>query len=364
MAVYVERSLKNNNVELKLGKVVESFTGRETGLNVHYSDGGILETDIVLLANGVQPESSLARNVNLNLGERGGIQVNETMQTNDSAIYAVGDVVEVKDLVTGQAISLPLAGPANRQGRIAAGSVLKYLNNDNRKILKFRGVQGTAVCQVFGQTIAITGANEKTLQKNGIDNYRAIYLHPGNHVRYYPGAKPIHMKLIFTQDDGRILGVQAIGTSGVARRVDVIAMAMQMGGTVYDLEESELCYAPQFGAAKDPVNMAGMIAGNNLRADLPLADWRSLQDCECFVLDVRSANEFSGEKITGAVNIPIEKLCDRYTELPKDTEIMVVCGVGQRAYYAVRMLLQYGYQVKMLPGGMQTYQVIKDIKKG
>jgi rhodanese-related sulfurtransferase len=158
--------------------------------------------------------------------------------------------------------------------------------------------------------------------------------------------------------------VQAIGTSGVARRVDVISMAMQMGGTVYDLEESELCYAPQFGAAKDPVNMAGMIAGNNLRADLPLADWWSLQNHECFVLDVRSANEFSGEEIPGAVNIPIEELRDRYTELPKDTEIMVVCGVGQRAYYAVRMLLQYGYQVKMLPGGMQTYQVIKEIKKG
>ena len=361
MAVYVEQCLKGNNVELKLGKAVESFSQQENGLAVHYSGGGILETDLVLLAIGVQPESSLARQAGLNLGERGGIQVNDTMQTSDPEIWAVGDVVEVTDLVTGQAISLPLAGPANRQGRIAAGSVLKSLNNDKRAKLKFRGVQGTAVCQVFGQTIAITGANEKTLQRARINNYQAIYLHPGNHVGYYPGAKPIHMKLIYAQHDGRILGVQAIGTAGVARRVDVIAMAMQMGGTIYDLEESELCYAPQFGAAKDPVNMAGMIAGNNLREDLPLADWYSLQDQNYFLLDVRSPDEFSGEVIPGAVNIPIEELRDRYTELPKDVEIRVVCGVGQRAYYAVRMLLQYGYQVRMLPGGMQTYNAIKEI---
>ena len=361
MAVYVEQCLEENGIKLKLGTAVESFSQQQNGLSVHYSDEGMLETDIVLLAIGVQPESSLAKQAELTLGNRGAIQVNESMQTSNPFIWAVGDVIEVKDFVTGQPLSLPLAGPANRQGRIAAGSVLESFNQEKLRNLNFRGVQGTAVCQVFGQTIAMTGASEKSLQRAGINNYQTVYLHPGHHAGYFPGAQPIHMKLIFSTDDGRILGVQAIGRKGVARRVDVIAMAIQMGGTIYDLEESELCYAPQFGAAKDPVNMAGMIAGNNLREDLPLADWSLLEDKGHILLDVRSPKEYSESRIHGAINIPLEDLRERFCELPHDTEIWLVCGVGQRAYYAIRLLLQNGYKAKILSGGMQTYDAFKKI---
>jgi rhodanese-related sulfurtransferase len=222
-------------------------------------------------------------------------------------------------------------------------------------------VQGTAVCQIFNLTIALTGASEKALQRANITDYQTIYLHPGHHVSYFPGAQPIHLKLIFSRQDGRILGVQAIGQEGVARRVDVIAMAIQMGATVYDLEESELCYAPQFGAAKDPVNMAGMIASNYLRVDAPLADWSLLNDSSHYLLDVRSETEFSAKNIPGASNIPLEQLRERFQELPRNQEIWLVCGVGQRAYYAARMLLQYDFQARILSGGMQTYLAILEL---
>ncbi|NYT47580.1 MAG: hypothetical protein H0A75_08495 [Candidatus Methanofishera endochildressiae] len=201
----------------------------------------------------------------------------------------------------------------------------------------------------------MSGASEKTLQRAGIIDYQAIYLHPGHHVGYFPGSQPIHIKLIFSKTDGKILGVQAFGQAGVARRVDVISMAMQLNGTVYDLEESELCYAPQFGAAKDPINMAGMIAGNNLREDLPLADWNQLQTNEQQIIDVRSPAEFSSGHIPGAVNIPLEEMRQRIEELSPDKEVWLICGVGQRAYYAFRLLFQSGYKAKILSGGMQTY---------
>ena len=361
MAVFVEDCLQENDIELKLGVAVESFSKQADGIAVHYAGGGMVETDIVLLAIGVQPESTLAKQAGLSVGERGGIQVNKTMQTSDSSIWAVGDVIEVEDVVTGQALSMPLAGPANRQGRVAAGAILETFDNTKQRNLKFRGVQGTSVCQVFGQTIAITGANEKSLQRNGINNYQAVYLHPGHHVGYFPGAQPIHIKLLFSMDTGHILGAQAIGQKGVARRIDVLAMAMQMGATVYDLEESELCYAPQFGAAKDPVNMAGMIAANHLRGDLPLADWDRLDDPTHCILDVRGEAEFKAGHIQGARNIPIENLRERFHELSADREIWLVCGVGQRAYYAIRLLLQNGYKARMLSGGMATYNVMKRV---
>ena len=361
MAVFVEDCLQENDIELKLGVAVESFSKQADGIAVHYAGGGMVETDIVLLAIGVQPESTLAKQAGLSVGERGGIQVNKTMQTSDSSIWAVGDVIEVEDVVTGQALSMPLAGPANRQGRVAAGAILETFDNTKQRNLKFRGVQGTSVCQVFGQTIAITGANEKSLQRNGINNYQAVYLHPGHHVGYFPGAQPIHIKLLFSMDTGHILGAQAIGQKGVARRIDVLSMAMQMGATVYDLEESELCYAPQFGAAKDPVNMAGMIAANHLRGDLPLADWDRLDDPTHCILDVRGEAEFKAGHIQGARNIPIENLRERFHELSADREIWLVCGVGQRAYYAIRLLLQNGYKARMLSGGMATYNVMKRV---
>jgi NADPH-dependent 2,4-dienoyl-CoA reductase/sulfur reductase-like enzyme/rhodanese-related sulfurtransferase len=363
MAMFVEDCLLNNGIELKLGVAVESFSNPEQsqGIAVHYTGGGVIDTDIVLLAIGVQPESSLAKQAGLNVGARGGIQVNTTMQTSDSSIWAVGDVIEVVDVVTDQAVSVPLAGPANRQGRIAAGAVLETFDKAKKRNMQFRGVQGTSVCQIFEQTIALTGANEKSLQRAGIQNYQVVYLHPGHHVGYFPGAQPIHIKLLFSVDTGHILGAQAFGKEGVARRIDVLAMALQMGATVYDLEESELCYAPQFGAAKDPVNMAGMIAANHLRGDLPLADWHKLDDADHCILDVRGEADYKAGHIDGARNIPIEKLRERFHELTTDKEIWLVCGVGQRAYYAIRLLLQNGYQAKVLSGGMATYKVMKRV---
>lgn len=354
MASYVKVCLEENNIQLQLGQAVESFKQTESGLEIHYSKSH-MTTDMVLLAIGVLPESSLAKQAQLQLSERGAIQVNAQMQTSNASIWAVGDVVEVLDLVTQQRFSLPLAGPANRQGRICASSILQAFNPALDRKLSFKGVLGTAVCQVFGHTIAMTGASEKTLQRAGIIDYQAIYLHPGHHVGYFPGSQPIHIKLIFSKADGKILGVQAFGREGVARRVDVISMTMQLNGSVYDLEESELCYAPQFGAAKDPINMAGMIAGNNLRDDLPLADWDQLQTSEQQIIDVRSLAEFSSGHIPGAVNIPLEEMRQRIEELSPDKEVWLICGVGQRAYYAFRLLFQSGYKAKILSGGMQTY---------
>ena len=361
MAVYVERCLQEHDVDLQLGNAVESFSKTPQGLAVHCSDGLVFDTDIVLLAIGVQPESSLAKQAGLDVGGRGGIRVNDTMQTSDSNIWAVGDVIEVKDTVTGQALSVPLAGPANRQGRIAAGAVLESFDPAVNRNLKFRGVQGTAVCKLFGYTIAMTGASEKSLQRAGIVDYQSVFLHPGHHVSYFPGAQPIHIKLLFANESGKILGVQAFGQEGVARRVDVIAMAIQLNATVFDLEESELCYAPQFGSAKDPVNMAGMIAGNTLRGDLKLADWLKLEDAGHYILDVRSEAEYAEEHIPETMNIPLEQLRERINEIPGDKEVWLVCGVGQRAYYAVRLLAQQGFQVKILSGGIQTYHAIRNL---
>ncbi|BCG64648.1 MAG: hypothetical protein methR_P2439 [Methyloprofundus sp.] len=358
MAGYVKTCLENNNISLLLGQAVQSFKQLAKGIEVHYS-GGCIETDLVLLAIGITPESSLAKQADLQVGERGGIRVDDKMQTNDTSIWAVGDVIEVQDFVTQQQFSLPLAGPANRQGRVAASSILEAFNPELDRKLRFKGVLGTAVCQVFEHTIAMTGASEKLLQRTGIDNYQVIYLHPRHHVGYFPGAHSIHLKLIFAKADGKILGVQGFGQEGVARRIDVIAMAMQMHATVYDLEDSELCYAPQFGAAKDPVNMAGMIAANHLRGDLPLAQWQDLKAGEHQVVDVRSNAEYAKEHIVDAINIPIEELRARLYELGKDKELWLVCGVGQRAYYALRLLLQAGYQAKILSGGMQTYKAME-----
>jgi NADPH-dependent 2,4-dienoyl-CoA reductase/sulfur reductase-like enzyme/rhodanese-related sulfurtransferase len=365
MASAVATRLRDNGVALLLEQAVEAFEERpEGGLRARTSSGEELEADIAILGIGVRPLSGLAREAGLELGSRGGIHVDERMRTSDPNIWAVGDAVEVRDVVTGAEGLVPLAGPANRQGRIAAAAILGRGGDEappaERSVARFRGVQATAVCGVFGLTAAITGASEKALQRAGIEHYAKIYLHPGNHVDYYPGAQPIHIKLLFSSEDGRILGAQAVGEEGVARRIDVIAMALQMGGTVFDLEEAELCYAPQFGAAKDPINLAGMIAANHLRNDLPLVDCSEFGHGDAEIVDVRSRDEFEEGHLPGTRNIPIEELRTRLDELPNDREIHLLCGVGQRAYYATRALLQRGFDVRNLSGGMKTYQAFKD----
>jgi len=347
MAEPVARHLEANGVRVELSSTVTGFEPAPGGLRILTASGGSVSAGLVILAVGIKPEVNLARAAGLEIGSLGGIRVDESMRTSDPHIWAVGDAVEVRDLVTGGWCLAPLAGPANRQGRIAADSI-------SGRPAKFRGVQGTMICACLGLVAAITGASEKRLARAGIENFRAVYLHPGHHAGYYPGARPIRMKLLFSTPDGRILGAQAVGEEGVDKRIDVISLALGLGATVFDLAEAELSYAPQFGAAKDPVNLAGMVAANVLSGDLPLADWRQLPATTALLVDVREPEEFAREHLKGAVNIPLSQLRERHTELPREREIWVHCALGQRSYYATRFLLLNGYRVKNLPGGLMT----------
>ncbi len=353
MAEPVQEHLTKSGVSLHLSDALAGFEPSATGgLVVRTKSGSRLPADLVVLSIGVRPEIKLAKDAGLTIGERGGIRVDEQMHTSDPNIWAVGDAVETRNFVTGEWGLVPLAGPANRQGRVAADSICE-------QEAYFRGVQGTSVCGLFGLTVATTGANEKTLRRMGTTQYQKIYLHPGQHVAYYPGVSPIHMKLLFAVDDGRILGAQALGQDGVEKRIDVIAMAIQNGASVFDLEEAELCYAPQFGAAKDAVNMAGMIAANVLRGDLPLAEWEELSSTSALLVDVRQPEEYSVGHIEDAINLPLPQLRSRLAELPRDREIWLNCGVGQRSYYALRVLLQHGFRAKNLSGGFTTYKALR-----
>jgi NADPH-dependent 2,4-dienoyl-CoA reductase/sulfur reductase-like enzyme/rhodanese-related sulfurtransferase len=356
MAVPLMEHLRAKGVNLHLGDGLARIEQRREGagarLTVVAESGAELPADLVILAIGVRPETTLARQAGLQIGPRGGIAVDEEMRTSDTCIWAVGDAVEKLDIVTGQETVLPLAGPANREGRIAAESIA------GRKT-RFRGVQATAVVGVLGITAASTGASEKGLLRAGVTNFHKVYLHPGHHAGYYPGARPIHLKLLFSVPDGRILGAQAVGEEGVEKRIDVIATAIQFDGTVHDLAEAQLCYAPQYGAAKDPVNLAGMLAENVLNGDMPLADWRQLGTTNALLLDTREPAEFDAGHIPGAINLPLSQMRSRFAELPKDREIWICCGVGQRAYYATRFLAQHGYRPSNLPGGYTTYEAMK-----
>jgi NADPH-dependent 2,4-dienoyl-CoA reductase/sulfur reductase-like enzyme/rhodanese-related sulfurtransferase len=345
----VEQHLKDKGVALHLGDGVAGFREQPGGgLEVETQSGAQHPADLVILGIGVRPETTLARDAGLEIGARGGIQVDEHMRTCDPKIWAVGDAVEVSDFVTGESVVIPLAGPANRQGRIAADTIF---GRDSR----FRGTQGTAVCGVFDLVAAATGASEKTLQRLERP-FGKVYLHPGHHAGYYPDAHPIHIKLLFDPDDGSLLGGQAVGEAGVEKRIDVMAMAIQKGATVFDLEEAELSYAPQFGAARDPVNLAGMVAANALRGDAPVVQWDALPESEAFLLDVRTPKEFDAGHVDGAVNVPLDELRGRMDELPRDREIWAYCQVGQRGYYAVRALRQNGFEASNLTGGMATFR--------
>ena len=343
IARLVERHLEKHGVRLALGDGVAGFRAAGDRLEVETKSGAVHPADLVILAIGVRPESGLAKQAGLEIGERGGIRTDAQMRTSDPDIFAVGDAVEVRDFVTGQPTLIPLAGPANRQGRIAADVICG-------RPARFRGTQGTAICGVFGMAVASTGASEKLLRRLGDDDFEKIYLTPRSHAGYYPGAKPLSMKVIFRKSDGKILGAQAAGEDGVDKRIDAIAMAVQFGGTIYDLEEAELCYAPQFGGAKDPVNFAGMIAADVLRNDMPLAHWGAGEPG--FLLDVREPDEFSEGHAPEALNIPLNELRSRLGELPRDRPISVYCLSGQRAYYATRVLLQSGFDARNLSGGI------------
>lgn len=357
MVAPVHNTLIKHGVTLYLNNGVARFEkGRGHRIQVALNDGRPLETDLVILCIGVRPHISLAQNAGLTIGAGGGIQVDAQMRTSDAHIWAVGDAVEVEDVITGQRGTVPLAGPANRQGRIAADTIM---GRDSA----FRGVQGTSVVGILDHVVAFTGASEKTLKRLGMwAPMEKIYLHPGHHAGYYPGAAPISFKLIFDKTDGRIVGAQAVGQQGVEKRIDVIAMAIQKKATVFDLEETELCYAPQFGSAKDPINMAGMIAANVLRGDVRLAHWEEVENSDALFLDVRDVMEYNQDHLENAVHIPLDELRHRMAELPKDREIWTYCFVGQRSYYAARALAQHGFDVKTISGGFKSFLLHEGIK--
>ena len=353
MAAEIARHLRQAGVRLRLGEGfhwIEADGGR---LTVHTDLGATISTDLVILALGVRPEATLAQAAGLAIGARGGIVVDEQMRTSDPKIFAVGDAIEVRDVVIGQEMILPLAGPANRQGRVAAEAIAG-------RATRFRGVQATAIVGVLGLTVATTGASEKGLRRAGMTDYGVVYLHPGHHAGYYPGATPIHLKLLYSREDGRILGAQAVGQEGVDKRIDVIAAMIQMSGTVHDLAEVELCYAPQFGAAKDPVNVGGMMAANALGGDMPLADWLEIGRTDAVLLDVREPDEFARGHLAGALNLPLSELRRRIGEVPRGKELWVYCAAGQRAYFAQRLLIQLGLDAKNLSGGFTTYTMMRE----
>lgn len=346
--------LKQNGVSFHLSNGVSGFhIGDGDALQVVTERGEHLTADLAVLAAGVKPDVALARAAGLEIGSLGGIRVDDQMRTSDPAIFAVGDAVEVRDFVTGQPALIPLAGPANRQGRLAADVICG-------RDVRFRGSQGTAVVGVFSLTLASTGANEKTLRRAGIA-YEKSYTHSLHHAGYYPGGQMISIKLLFDPADGKILGAQAVGREGVEKRIDVIATAIQMSGTVFDLEEAELCYAPQYGSAKDPANIAGMAAANIVRGDVDVAHWDQWKEeadgAEApLTLDVRPAAAVATEAVDGTRHIPLGELRARLEELPRDEEIWVHCGVGLTSYNAVRMLTQHGFRAKNLSGGITSYR--------
>ena len=346
IAVLVQEHIIRHGVHVVANDGVVGFKQLDGGATeVQTGSGKTYPADIVILAIGVRPDTALAKAADLEIGERGGIRVDEHMRTSDPDIFAVGDAIEVKDFMTGQWSLVALAGPANRQGRIAADVIA---GRDSR----YRGTQGTSIIGLFGGAAAWTGVSEKMLKRAGDQDFEKIYLFPNSHAGYYPGAKMLGLKVIFRKSDGRLLGAQALGQDGPAvdKRISALAAFIQMAATIYDLEEAELCYAPQFGSAKDPVNFAGMVAGNILRGDMPICHWND-QD-GAFLLDVREPVELVVESVPDAVNIPLGQLRARLDELPRDREIQVICRSAQRAYYATRILVQNGFKVRNISGGM------------
>jgi len=355
MTTPLAEHLASQGVALLLQESAEAFEPVEGGLMVRLKSGRSLPAQLVSLGIGVRPESQLAAAAGLEVGPRGGIRVNQHLQTSDPDIYAVGDVIEVQDFVTGAATQVPLAGPANRQGRIAADHIF---GGD----AKFRGPQGTAIVKVFDRTAAITGASEKILQRQN-RAYRKVYVHPMHHAGYYPGAEVMTLKLLFEPDSGRLLGARAVGGAGVDKRIDVLAVAIQAGMTVFDLEEMELAYSPQFGSAKDPINMAGFVAAGLLRGDHPQVDVEFIlaipSDQRPLLLDVRTAEEYVAGHLPDAVNIPVDVLRAELSRLPRDRPIAAYCQVGQRGYLATRIWLQAGSEAANVGGGYKTFRLFQ-----
>jgi NADPH-dependent 2,4-dienoyl-CoA reductase/sulfur reductase-like enzyme/rhodanese-related sulfurtransferase len=356
MAVPLHQEMRRHGVRLQLNDAVEAIDETDQGIQLSMRSGANIATDMVILAIGVRPESSLAKMAGIALGDQGGIKVDSHMRTSAAHVWAVGDAIQVNDFVTGIAAQIPLAGPANRQGRIAADNIFGHPS-------AYKDTLGTGICKVFELSAASTGANEKLLKAQAI-SYEKIYVHGADHAGYYPGATQIHLKLIFNREDGRILGAQAIGAKGVDKRIDVLATAIRGNMTVYDLEEFELCYAPPFGSAKDVINQAGFVASNVCRGEHDICQASNVLDCadDVVLIDVRNPTEIGVlGTIEEALNIPVNNLRDNLEHIPKDKTLVVFCAVGLRGYVAYCMLKHLGYKVRNLTGGYTTYQMVKRI---
>lgn len=353
MAAIVHRQLTDKGVGLHLEDGVSRFEEKDGGVTVHLRSGKQIATDMVLLSIGVRPETKLAKDAGLAIGERGGIAVNDYMQTSDADIYALGDAVEVRHLVTGQPALIPLAGPANKQGRIVADNIV-FGNKE-----KYPGSIGTSIAKVFDLTVAAAGANAKLLQQNNIP-YISSYTHGASHAGYYPGAVPLSIKILFAPENGKLLGAQIVGFNGVDKRIEMLAQVIQRGGTVHDLTELEHAYAPPYSSAKDPVNMAGFVAENILNKKSRIIQWRELAElpADTIRIDVRTHDEYKLGTIPGFINIPVDELREHLDELPKEKPIVVTCAVGLRGYLAYRILVQNGFKhVRNLSGGYKTWSV-------
>ncbi len=353
MAAFVHQHLKDKGIEVYLNDGITSVRTVGTSTLVTLKSQVQLKTDMIVLGIGVTPDNKLAQSAGLALGERGGIKVDQHLKTSNPDIYAVGDAIEVMDYVNGNPTQIPLAGPANKQGRIAANHICQIAD-------EYAGTQGTSVLKVFDLTVSSTGNNEKTLKRFGIP-YQKSYTHSLSHAGYYRGATPISLKLLFSPTDGKILGAQAVGHAGVEKRIDVIATSIRAGMTVHDLEKLELSYAPPYSSAKDPVNMAGYVAANIVKRDCQVIHWdeiSQLDPAKSLLIDVRTPAEFHLGTIEGAINIPLDDLRSRMAEIPKNKEVILFCQVGLRGYLAYRILIQNGYQyIRNLSGGYKTYSI-------
>ncbi len=353
MACAIHQQLRVQKIELHLKDAVTKFKKSAAGLELRLKSGRALPADLVLLNVGIRPETKLAKEARLTVGKLGGIAVNETMQTTDPDIYALGDAIEIKESVFGSLALIPLANSANKQGRIVADNICGI-----KRI--YSGTPATAIAKVFDLTVAITGSSEKQLQKKGT-SYSKTYLNPSSHAGYYPDAFPMILKLLFDAKDGRVLGAQIIGNEGIDKRIDILAAMVQQYETVYTLAKLELAYAPPYSSAKDPINLAGMIALNQIEGRNPVVFWNELEGFVrdgAMLVDVRTSLEFSLNKIDGSINIPLAETRNRLSELPKDKKIILVCNQGKISYFALAILRNLGYEnIYSLAGGYKLYRL-------
>lgn len=373
MAGFAHAEIREKGIDLRLGVALssveyvanQSVANTEAGeddthqhlqgkLTLSLNNGDQLDTDILIMAIGVRPETKLAQEAGLQIGALGGIYTNEYMQSSDPSIYAVGDAVEEKDFVTGEQTLVPLAGPANRQGRMAADNMLGRQET-------YQGTQGTAICKIFDLAVASTGKNEKQLKRENIA-YEKVYVHTASHASYYPGAETVSFKMLFDPATGKILGAQAVGKDGVDKRIDVMAVAQRAGMTVEQLQHLELTYAPPYGSAKDVINQAAFVANNIIKGDATAIHFDEIDNLseDQVLLDVRNPGELESVGfIDGAINIPVDQLRQRMNELPKDKEIVIYCQVGLRGNVAYRQLVNSGFKARNLLGGYRTYKFAK-----